>query len=124
MKNFSFKLTTLLLIVVLLSSCAAFNPNVSSSNVNHTQVNLSQANFKVVNRVEGSSSATYILGIGGLAKKGLVASARKEMYQDANLKGSQIIINEHTEWKVSNIIPYVWGRIVVTTSGHVIEFTK
>ena len=55
-------------------------------------------------------------------KKGLVASARAKLYEEANLSGSQIIISEHTEWKSSNIIPYVWGSATVTTSGYVVEF--
>jgi len=45
------------------------------------------------------------------------------MYESDNLTGSQIIICEHTEWKSSNIIPWILGRIVLTTSGYVIEFT-
>ncbi len=110
--------------MLLLPSCASFNPNVSSVNQNQTQVNLSSNNFKVVKRVQGSASATYIFGIGGLGKKGLVAAAKKEMYDEAQLSGSQCIINEHTEWKTSNLIPYVWGSATVTTSGYIIEFTK
>jgi hypothetical protein len=46
------------------------------------------------------------------------------MYKEANLSGSQCIINEHTEWRTANLIPYVWGSATVTTSGYVIEFTK
>jgi hypothetical protein len=102
--------------LLLLTSCASFNPNVSSVNQNQTQVNLSSNNFKVVKRIQGSARATYILGIGGLNKKGLVAAAKKEMYDEAQLSGSQCIINEHTEWKTSNLIPYVWGTATVTTS--------
>jgi type III secretory pathway lipoprotein EscJ len=114
-----FTLATLL----LLSSCSVFNPNVSSSNLNQTQVVLQSNNFKVIKKVEGSASATYILGIGGLGKKGLVSAARKDMYDNSGIVGSQVIISEHTEWKTSNLIPYVWGRAVVTTSGYLIEFT-
>jgi hypothetical protein len=46
------------------------------------------------------------------------------MYKEANLSGSQFNINEHTEWRTANLIPYVWGSAKVTTSGYVIEFTK
>ncbi len=121
MKNLFY--STILVFILLMTSCASFYPNVTSENVNQTQVQIQSNNFKVVKRVEGSAAATYIFGIGGLAKKGLVSSARKEMYEKANLTGSQIIISEHTEWKASNLIPYVWGRFVVTSSGYVIEFT-
>jgi hypothetical protein len=108
---------------LLITSCATFNPNVSSSNLNQTQVVLQSNNFKVLKKVEGSASAVYILGVGGLGKKGLVSAARKDMYDKSGLTGSQIIIGEHTEWKTSNLIPYVWGSATVTTSGYLIEFT-
>ena len=111
------------LVMLLITSCASFNPNVSSGNVNQTQVILQSNNFRVLKKVEGSAAATYILGIGGLGKKGLVSAARKDMFEKSGIKGSQVIISEHTEWKTSNLIPYVWGRAVVTTSGYLIEFT-
>lgn len=111
-------------ILILLASCATFNPNVTSANLNQTQVVLTNNNFKIIKRVQGSATATYILGIGGLNKKGLVASARKEMFENANLQGAQTIISEHTEWKTSSVIPFVWGSATVTTSGYVVEFTK
>jgi hypothetical protein len=111
------------IMMLLFTSCASFNPNVTSVNQNETQVILQSNNFKILKKVEGSAAATYIFGIGGLGKKGLVSAAKKDMYDNAGLTGSQIIISEHTEWKTSNLIPYVWGRAVVTTSGYLIEFT-
>jgi hypothetical protein len=116
-------LISISLVMLLITSCASFNPNVSSANVNQTQVILQSNNFRVLKKVEGSAAATYILGIGGLGKKGLVSAARKDMFEKSGIKGSQVIISEHTEWKTSNLIPYVWGRAVVTTSGYLIEFT-
>jgi hypothetical protein len=113
----------LIALAFIFPSCATFYPNVTSANVNQTQVVLESNNFKVIKRVEGSAAATYIFGIGGLSKKGLVASARTELYNNASLQGSQAIIGEHTEYKTSNIIPYLWGRAIATTSGYVIEFT-
>ena len=118
------KLIFVSFILLFFASCATFNPNVHSQNVNQTQVVLTSNNFKVIKRVQGSATATFILGIGGLNKKGLVASARKDMYEMAKLEGAQTIISEHTEWKVSSLIPFVWGSATVTTSGYVIEFTK
>lgn len=107
----------------LFSSCAFFNPNVKNFNNNDTQVILQSNNFKVLKKVEGSATATYILGIGGLGKKGLLSAARKQMYDSASLAGAQVIIAEQTEMKVSNLIPYVWGSTTVTVSGYVVEFT-
>lgn len=122
MKKFNFLL--LAIVAVLFTSCATFNPNVSGQQSSVTKVNLSSANFRKVGFVQGSSSATYILGIGGLTKKGLVASSKAKMYENTELKGAQCVINEHTEWKASNINPYMWGTVSVTTSGTVIEFNN
>jgi hypothetical protein len=114
----------LLLVSAFLTSCAAFNPNIKGEQHAITQVSLSSANFRVVSFVQGSATATYIMGIGGLNKKGLVASSKAKMMENADLKGAQCIINEHTEWKTSAVIPYFWGSTTVTTSGTIIEFTK
>jgi hypothetical protein len=113
----------LILLTVFASSCASFNPNVTSANLNQTQVVLQSNNFEVIKKVEGSATATYILGVGGLGKKGLVSAARKDMYDNSGIEGSQMIICEHTEWKISSLIPYIWGSATVTTSGYLIEFT-
>jgi hypothetical protein len=118
------KIVPISLFVMMLTSCASFNPNVTSTNVNQTQVVLTNNNFKVVKHVQGTATATYVFGIGGLKKKGLVAYARKQMFETADLKGPQTIISEHTEWKVAAVIPGVWGSVSVTTSGYVVEFTK
>ena len=91
------KLLFITITISLFVSCSAFNPNISSSNLNQTQVVLQSNNFKVLRKVEGSAAATYVFGIGGLLKKGLVSAARKEMYESAHLTGSQIIICEHTK---------------------------
>jgi hypothetical protein len=95
---------------------------VTNQNLNETKVVLQSNNFKIIRRAEGFASATLILGVGGLNKKGLVASARKDMYDNAKLEGSQIIICEQTEFKVSNYI--IAEQATVAVSGYVVEFTK
>ena len=43
--------------------------------------------------IEGSSTATYILGMGGVFRGGLVNEAKRNMYQKHNLGRNQIIAN-------------------------------
>ncbi|WP_019037449.1 DUF6567 family protein [Psychroflexus tropicus] len=106
---------------VLLTSCAGHYGLTTNINNHTTEVVLADNNFKVISSVSGDASVTYILGIGGLSKKALIAEARKEMLEKANLEGSaKAIINETVEIKGTSF-PFV-GKKTVTVSAQVIEF--
>lgn len=107
----------------LLSSCAIHNGLTTNLNNHTTEVVLSKKNFKVVESVKGEAKAMYILGIGGLSKKAMIAEARANMLSNANIVGaSKAIINETVEVKHS-LFPFV--RVyTVTVSGHIVEFTE
>lgn len=108
---------------MFLTSCAAHNGLTSNSNNHSTEVVLSKKNFKVLKSVSGDASVTYVLGIGGLSKKALIAEARVKMLKQAELEGSaKAIINETVEIKGS-YFPFV-GKKLVTVSAQVIEFTE
>lgn len=53
--------------VLLLSGCGIYQRLTMNSNLNQTNVVLSQKNFHVVKTVKAEVSATYIFGIGGLS---------------------------------------------------------
>ena len=101
---------------LLFTSCAAHMLSVSHNN-------LSQKNFKVVGQVQGEATATYILGIGGLSKKALNANAIAEMYENANLTGSQTIINVYVKKTVGGVMPFYTKNTNIAT-GTIIEFTE
>ena len=106
---------------VLLTSCAGHYGLTTNINNHTTEVVLADNNFKVISSVSGDASVTYILGIGGLSKKALIAEAKKEMLEKANLEGSaKAIINETVEIKGTSF-PFV-GKKTVTVSAQVIEF--
>ena len=84
---------------------------------------MTQKNFKVVGQVQGEASATYICGIGGLSKKALNANAVSEMYKNANLTGSQTIINVYVKETVGGVIPF-YAKNTYIASGTIIEFTE
>jgi hypothetical protein len=114
-------LFSLLVVTVLFSSCAVHYGGTTGS----TQVQLTKKNFKVVESVQGEASATYIIGIGGLAKKGLIAEARSKMIANSNLVGSsRAIINETVEIKQSFWLPGIYQVYTVIVSGHIVEFTE
>ncbi len=120
-------LKTVLLVIfssLLLVSCGIHTTTVRNVNSNLTNVQLSTNNFKVVDRVSGKSTATYILGIGGLSTKALIEKAKSRMLEKASLiGGSKAIINVTTEDHVALIFPFFY-RKTITVSAHVIEFTE
>jgi hypothetical protein len=118
------KLTYLLLLITILFSGCAFHKGLTTnSNVSTTEIVLSKNNYKVVERVQGESQALYILGIGGLSRKAMIAEAKNSMLSKANIVGgSKAIINENVEIK-NSYFPFV-GVVKVVVSGYVIEFTE
>lgn len=114
------KTILLLLSVVLLSSCSA---TFKGYTTNATVVNLEQNNFKVIQKVNGSATASYILGFGGNKKDGLISEARSEMMKKANMIGSaKAIANEIVDIKTQLIFGGVIVKYTVTTSADIIEF--
>ena len=108
---------------LLFTSCATHMLSVSHNNLSQTETVLTQKNFKVVGQVQGEASATYILGIGGLSKKALNANAIAEMYENANLTGSQTIINVYVKKTVGGVMPF-YTKNTHIASGTIIEFTE
>lgn len=87
-----------------------------------THVELSENNFKVVDRVSGSASLTYVFGFGGIAKQGLIEQAKANMMNKIEAEGKPIAIANMTVESASSIILIV-RKYTVTVSADVIEFT-
>ncbi len=121
MKKLSFILTIIL--GLGLSSCSVgryVNPS-QNLNLNQTQVVLSEANFKVVKHV--SKSIIYTQSATRFESKQLYQSAYAELLREANLTGSQALINvtiELVERTKGLLFPKTDCAIIV--SGIVIEF--
>lgn len=121
MKTFKI-ITIVILSTFLLSSCGVNTALVANLNNNTTNVELSQKNFKVIEQVSGSSSAKYILGIGGIKEKALVEKAKAKMLENSNLNGSsKAIINQTTETHITMVFPFYY-KVTVIVSAHIIEF--
>lgn len=104
----------------LLCSCSAHLYNTSNHNISETSVVLDKANFEIIGVAEGSAQANYLFGIGGLSQKSLKGNAVADMYKNANLTGSQAIINVTFKQRVTGVI--IWGQIEYTATGTIIEF--
>ena len=110
-----------LLCVTMLFSGCAFNRAPFQDYPVVTQVQLNQANYRVVKEVHGYSEQLYVFGIGGFSQKSLYMNAISDMYENANLQGSQAIANVTTALSVSSFFPF-YSRKRASASGIVIEF--
>lgn len=117
------RLSALLLVSSMcFASCGVHSNRSFNTNNNTTSVELSQNNYTVQNMVTGSSSSTYILGVGGLSNKALEGNARSIMMKKAKLKGgSRALINQTVESHITNVFP-LFFRKTVTVSANVVEF--
>jgi hypothetical protein len=112
-----------LFVMIIASSCGSHRGAFINNNNNTTQVELSEKNFKVVRKVSGQSTATYVLGIGGITNKSLIENARSNMMSNADIVGSsKAIINMTTESHSTLVYPFFYQK-TITVSGYVVEFT-
>ncbi|MCR4738195.1 MAG: hypothetical protein K5846_08575 [Bacteroidales bacterium] len=97
---------------MLATSCLPLKSLSSNQNVNQTQVILSQANFKVVGIARGEAK-------GNTDTKILVQNAYSKMIENANLTGSQALVNINYERRDKH---NRCTHVIVTAT--IIEFTK
>src|SRR5687768_4969087 len=111
MKQLKFSALAIVFIFTL-NACGVSNAFVFNVNQNSTQVSLSQANYKVVGKATGDSKVSYVLIFGGARKKQLFANAYAKMAENANLTGSQALINIVTEEHVGGVPPFHYTRTI------------
>lgn len=109
-------------IMVVFTGCSGLH-SMTYNTMNRTEVVLSQNNFRVVGPVEGTVSSTYVFGIGGASKKTMRDNAVQQMYKNANLKGSQTIINVNYSSTVKTVLG-IYVKKEITAYGTIIEFTN
>lgn len=102
------------------TSCGLSRESTGNQNLTQTEVVLAKKNYKIVGQATGTSTQNYWFGIGGLSKKSLGQSAMSEMYQSANLSGSQAIINVNITYKNKLILIHNQAKAIAT--GTIIEF--
>ena len=114
---------SLVLGALLLTGCSAHLYQSSNSSVARTEVVLSQKNFKVIGQAEGVATVSQVLGIGGCSPKQVRSNAVSEMFKNANLRGSQTIVNINVKSAISGVPPF-FTRTTWTATGTIIEFTE
>lgn len=108
--------------ILLFVSCGVSQNLTFNTNVNQTNVVLSQKNFHIVKTVQAEVSATYFFGLGGISKKSLQNNAVAELTKKANLRGSQALVNI-TVKNSSTLLLFI-GRITYYAEATVIEFDE
>ncbi len=97
------------------------SPNSSQNIGSLTRYSLDKKNFRVLGTAFGQSGAVYVFGIGGF--KDSTNQAVANMYKDANLSGSQAIVDVCVEKKVSTVLG-IWIKVVYEARGTIIEFVE
>lgn len=117
-----FLISGIVVLSLLCTSCGLSRQATGNTNITQTEIVLAKKNYKVIGTVTGESNQNYWFGIGGLSKKSLRESAMSEMYKNANLTGSQEIINVNVSYNNKFILIYNGAKAKAT--GTIIEFTE
>lgn len=102
----------------VLYGCISFNTgSLETQRFDHNK------NFRIVGAISGSSTANYVLGMGGGINKGSFIKAKEDMYGKYIFKENQNITNVVTEQTNTYfIIPILFSSTTVSISADVIEF--
>jgi hypothetical protein len=116
MKTRNTKILTYFLAIFLLTSCAGLH----NGYMNNSTA-LSEANFSYVkNDIRGTSTATYVFGIGGMKKQTLVDEAKKNMLSNP-LGRNQALVNQTVNFKYAFYLGIV-TKVTCTVTADVVEF--
>ncbi|MDR1200817.1 MAG: hypothetical protein LBL58_04175 [Tannerellaceae bacterium] len=117
------KIYLFFLLTLLFTGCGFHNGLTRNTNVNNTEVVLSERNFRVVSNVQGTSETFYIFGLGGMSKSAMIADARAQILQQADMIGkSRALVNEIVE--EHNLFILIYNRRKITVTAQLIEFTS
>lgn len=106
-----------IVILLFLTSCAAFHSGYMSNSAS-----LGAANFSYVKQnIKGEDTASYFFGIGGMAKETLVNNAKQKMIASNPLSSNQALANITVNFKSSFILGIFYTvRCIVTAD--IVEF--
>lgn len=103
-------------ITLFFSSCAFHTGYMSNSAA------LSQNNFSYVKKnLVGESTATYIFGFGGLARKNLVEDAKSDLMKNSNLTDGQALANITVNFK-NTLITGIYNQVKCTVTADIVQF--
>lgn len=102
---------------VFLSGCAAVHNGYMQGSGS-----LDKNNFTYVKmNAQGKSTATYIVGIGGMNKKNLVNEAKQDLLTQNPLKENQALVNVTVNYTTASYLGIYTTR-TCTVSGDIVEY--
>ncbi len=107
--------------MLLLSNCTTIH-SIPLAVPPQTNVVLKENNFKMIKKVTGEWSASYVLGLGGTSRESLANNSLAKMIENAQLKDNQAIINTTTAASTTYILYPIFSEITSVSTGYVIEF--
>ena len=108
---------------LMLSGCGFNTTSYSNIDAVNTVVDLSNADYEIIETVTGESKQTYVFGIGGLSKRSLTENAKADMYKNANLTANEAIIYPSVTTSVASYLGIV-TNIRAVASGYKIRFKR
>lgn len=95
----------------------------TNQNVIQTNINLSDANYRVIGTASGEDTIAYFFGIGGLNTRKPYDNAVAKMYQNANLQGHQAMVNVNVTKYIKSVLG-IYMEITTQATGTIIEFIE
>jgi len=118
MKNNLLKFSFVISIAIFFTSCIATHVgNMSGS------ASLNSPNFVYKSQnVGGSATASYFIGIGGMARQSLVAEAKKDMLRKNPLLNNQALANVTVSYKTTGFLWFIVTVVECNVSADIVEF--
>lgn len=101
----------LFLITILLSSCMVMHTGNMVESAGPTK-----NNFTYINNAIGTSSATYILGIGGFNHTGLVREAKNDLIKNYPVNNGEALINFTVDVNTKYFLNIIIIKEVIVTA--------
>ena len=119
-KNSFIQIFVLTIIVIGFTNCAS----ILGGNLQGSAA-LNQSNFSYVKKdIKGSSTATYIFGIGGMNRQAIAAEAKENLLKENPLKDNQALANITVNFKASSILGIIYQTTKCTITADIVEFKK
>tara|TARA_B110000196_G_C20656695_1_gene435527 strand:+ start:192 stop:536 length:345 start_codon:yes stop_codon:yes gene_type:complete len=112
------KLILLFITTIMLSACASLHSGYITGIAPPVE-----NNFKYVGNAMGTSQATYILGIGGFDREGLVREAKNDLIQNNPVEDGQTLVNFTVDQERSFYLGIVITHKVIITAD-ILQYQK
>ena len=117
MKKVILKSVFAITIAIFITGCAAIHNGYMANSAAFSSNNFSYVKMNA----QGTSTATYVLGIGGLAKETLVNDAKQQLLTSSPLKSNQTLANLTVNWK-NSIYLGLFKTVKCTVTADIVEF--